>query len=82
MTAPILDQRDAFCAALYPAVQPLVPDFNRRAGCSIWTLRVDQQLILKRILVVPGCRPQKIGPALGMIRNCMGRAGGKFGYSN
>ncbi|WP_435924107.1 hypothetical protein [Paenibacillus sp. DYY-L-2] len=41
VVAPIFDQGNPFRAALYPAIQPLVPDVNRRAGRCVRTLCVD-----------------------------------------
>ncbi|WP_258313483.1 hypothetical protein [Paenibacillus sp. tmac-D7] len=41
MVSPIFDQGNPFRAALYPAIQPLVPDVNRRAGRCVRTLCVD-----------------------------------------
>ncbi|MED4956556.1 hypothetical protein ABEO75_15190 [Paenibacillus macerans] len=78
VVAPIFDQGNPFCAALHPAIQPLVPNFNRRAGRRVRTLCVDQQLILKRIFIVPGRRPQKIRPAVRLIRHRASRAGSQF----
>ncbi|WP_245347214.1 hypothetical protein [Cohnella lubricantis] len=78
VVAPIFDQGNPFCATFYPAIQPFVPYFNRRAGRCVRTLCVDQQLILKRIFIVPGRRPQKIRPPLRLIRHRASRAGSQF----
>ncbi|WP_049868214.1 hypothetical protein [Paenibacillus sp. D9] len=78
VVAPIFDQGNPFCAAFDPAIQPFVPNFNRRAGRRIRTLGVNQQLILKRIFIVPGRRPQKIRPEVRLIRHRASRAGSQF----
>ncbi|MGG1597389.1 MULTISPECIES: hypothetical protein [Paenibacillus] len=78
VVAPIFNQGNPFRAALHPSIQPFVPDVNRRAGRCVRTLCVDQQLILKRIFIVPGRRPQKIRPAVRVIRHRASRAGSQF----
>ncbi|MBS5910712.1 hypothetical protein ACE3MS_08545 [Paenibacillus dendritiformis] len=78
VVASVFNQGNPFCAAFHPAIQPLVPDVNRRAGRCVRTLGVDQQLILKRIFIVPGRRPQKIRPPLRLIRYRASRAGSQF----
>lgn len=58
----VVDQRDALCAAIDPAVHLLVPDFKGCAGRSIRALRVDQQLVGKVISVHAGSRIEKFHP--------------------
>ena len=58
----VVDQRDALCAAIDPAVHLLIPDFKSRAGCSIRALRIDQQLVGKVISVHAGGRIEKFHP--------------------
>ncbi|MFC4770063.1 hypothetical protein [Effusibacillus consociatus] len=41
VVASVFNQGNPFCAAFHPAIQPLVPHLNRRAGRCVRTLCVD-----------------------------------------
>ena len=60
--AAIVNQRDAFCTAIDPAIEHSVPQFKLGTGGSVRSLRKDQHLIGKRILIEPSCRVQKPHP--------------------
>ncbi len=47
---------DALCAPVYPPAQLLIPYLNGSAGRRVGSLRVNQQLILKRVLGPPETR--------------------------
>ncbi|TCX48965.1 hypothetical protein C1I36_12965 [Dehalobacter sp. 14DCB1] len=57
-----VDEGNAFCAAVDPTAQFLIPYFDGCAGCCAVSLRVNQKLVLKRVFIVPGSRFQKGGP--------------------
>ncbi|CBK99532.1 hypothetical protein FP2_21600 [Faecalibacterium prausnitzii L2-6] len=80
-----IQQGDAFGTSAHITVHPVIPDVVVGAGRGIGPLGVDHQLILKAVLVQPGCRGQVRCPAFPIPGQTIGRALGKgkvfFGFA-
>ena len=59
----VVDQRNAFRAAIDPSIEYGVPQFDRGAGGGVGMLHGDQYLVSKGILVEPSRRVQKTHPS-------------------
>ena len=57
-----VQQLDALLSLVDPSVEALVPQVHFGAGCGLRALLVDEELVLKGILVVPSCAGQKRRP--------------------
>ncbi|MFB0921680.1 MAG: hypothetical protein QMB62_12510 [Oscillospiraceae bacterium] len=58
----VVDQRDTLRSAINPPTQLFVPKLDGRAGRGVRTLRIDQDLLRKRIFIVPRHCTQKGRP--------------------
>ena len=67
-------QRDAFRALVYPSAE-FIPCVDFRTRRCIWLLRMDEQLLLKAVLVVVCRRNQKIGISVGIGGDIPGSLG-------
>ena len=68
----VIQQRNTTGTAVDPSAHAPVPDIHGCAGCGVWPLRMNQQLIPKGIFINPGGSFQKLLPAAayrGKLRN-------------
>lgn len=61
--AVIVNQGNTIGSAIDPPPHASIPDIHGCAGCGVWPLRMNQQLIPKGIFINPGGSFQKLLPA-------------------
>ena len=68
----VIQQRNTTGTAVDPSAHAPVPDIHGCAGCGVWPLSMDEDLIFKWIFIYPGGSFQKLLPAAayrGKLRN-------------
>ena len=59
----VIQQRNTTGTAVDPSAHAPVPDIHGCAGCGVWPLSMDEDLIFKWIFIYPGGSFQKLLPA-------------------